>query len=105
MKHLFDHHQAWREPLRMVMVKKWLERLAVGGNAIGPEVLAHQRACFRKALLDEGQGHVRCRRVAQLLERYFLGLLEGLKHRSRKPRVLFGQSAPYADQMHDRKNA
>src|SRR4029077_7870750 len=88
----------------MVVAQERLQRLSVGGHAIGPEILAHEGARFRNPFLNERQSHLRRRGVTQLFDRHLHGLLEGLEHRPREAGVLFGQGASHADQMHDREN-
>src|SRR6185437_12259288 len=83
MEQFLGLDQPRRQALRMVMLEKALQRLAVGLEPVGPEVLAHQRARLDQPLLDEGQRHLGCRGVAQQVERGLLRLLEGLEHRAR----------------------
>src|SRR5690348_6954136 len=58
MEKLLRLHQPRRQSLRMVMAQEDLERLAARRDAIRPEVVAHELACFAQPLLDKRQGHL-----------------------------------------------
>src|SRR5215471_7574953 len=55
MEHLLGRHQPWRQPLRMMMSQERLQYLAIGCEAVGPEVVPHQLARGLEQLVDERQ--------------------------------------------------
>jgi hypothetical protein len=65
MKQLLDREPPRRETLAVMVAQERLERVPVGLDAVGPEILAHERARRLELLLDERQRHLGGRRVAQ----------------------------------------
>ena len=89
----------------MVMAQERLQHLAVGREAVGPEIVSHQLARGLELLVDERQRAFAGRGVLQLLEALRLRLLERLEHRRRQPGMLLDQRAADAGDVHDRKDA
>src|SRR5690349_15168467 len=55
MKHLLRSHQPGRQSFGTVMPQERLQHLAIGCEAVGPEVVPHQLARGLELLVDEGQ--------------------------------------------------
>src|ERR1700732_5355324 len=79
MKHLLRRHLSHRQSLRMMVAQERLQDLAVGGEAVGPEIVAHQLARGLELLLDERQRAFRGRGVLELLHALGLGRIERLE--------------------------
>src|SRR5437899_2619959 len=82
-----------RQPFGMMMPQERLQHLAVGREAIRPEVMTHQLAGGLELLVHERQCALACRGVLELLEAFSLGPLERLEHRRRQPGMLLHQGA------------
>ena len=80
-----------------------LQHVAVLFDAVGPEVLAHQRHVGMQALIHERHRDLAGRRFAQVLQTLVLGLGKRLQHRAGQPRVRIGDAAAHADDVHDRE--
>src|SRR5262245_48120281 len=50
MEQLGNGHEAIRQPLLVVLLQEVLEAAAVGVDAVGPEIRAHQGLCLVKLL-------------------------------------------------------
>src|SRR3974390_149557 len=89
----------------MMMAQECFQRLPVRFEPVGPEIISHQRARLRDALLEERQRGLRCRRIGEHVYRLVFRLAERLEHGAWEPRMLLDQSAAHADEMHDREYA
>src|SRR5262245_29947280 len=89
----------------MMMAQKSLQHLAVSRQSIRPEILPHQLTRGTQLLFGEGKRDLACRGVFQSLDALRLRLNECLEHGCWQPRMRLHQSAAYAGEMHDRKDA
>src|SRR3954466_11475594 len=55
VKHFLRAHQPWRQAFRMMVPQESLQHLAVGREAIGPEIMAHQFARGLELFVNEWQ--------------------------------------------------
>src|SRR5947207_15522084 len=99
--HLF---MARRQSLLMVVAGECLEHVAVALEAIAPGVLAHQLARRVELGHAPGQAGEEMADLPELVPAELLRLDERLQHVYGEPRMLLGERAADADDVHDREH-
>ncbi len=105
MEDLFRRELAGRKSLLERILRERFDVLGVFGDAVAPEIGAHQLNGILHIDLRPRQRDLGGRHLLHLVDGDGLGLTERLVDRCGQPWILLDQGLADADQMHDREHA